>query len=136
MSTNETKKTSTKSSNYSQEQVNTLLSNMQGVTDHAGQVAAILATSTTTGKTVRSLSAKLSSMSRQADNEITFFKKAATTKTGGKVQSKAQKITQMAGLLDVSESDIESLETGTKVALDIVLDALTAAHDGDNDATE
>jgi len=124
-STIATKKATT-AVNYDEKTTALIVSTMQGVKNHADQVAAIIGLMLSTGKNKRSLTAKISNLSRDVSNGITFYGvEKNTTKTGGKVQSKSAKIGIIANLMDCEQSEIESLEKGTKIALDLVITALS-----------
>ena len=72
----------------------------------------------TTGKTVRSLIAKLS-------REGVYQKKERTTKSGAIVQTKADIVKLISEKTDIDEASISSLTKASKIALQRLLTAIT-----------
>lgn len=77
------------------------------------RAAALDALSAETGKTVKSLRAKLV-------REGVYVKKTYTTKSGGKAETKDQIVTAIAEMLNVTEAQLGGLEKATKPALTVI----------------
>ncbi len=107
MATNTTK-------NYSDEMVK------QIIADYTANptMATVNDLAETTGKTVRSLIAKLS-------REGVYQKKERTTKSGAIVQTKADIVKLISAKADVDEASISSLTKASKYALQTLLTAIT-----------
>jgi len=99
--------------NYSDEMVATIIA--EYVANPTMETVNALATST--GKTTRSLIAKLS-------REGVYKKKVATTKSGGKIQSKADIVKLISERTNVSSDSIATLVKATKHDLQSLLEAL------------
>jgi hypothetical protein len=126
-----TSTTATKSAvaNYDADTTSQVIKAMQGVKNHADQVAAIIGLMLSTGKNKRSLTAKISNLSRDAENKITFYGvEKNTTKTGSKVESKAIKVQQIEKLIG-GGVQLDSMEKCTKHDLDIILGALSMTEE-------
>ena len=118
--------TTTKTANYTEAQEKTIIAAMLENTDHASQAESVLLLAAGLDKTVRSISAKMSSLSRNSDQGVTFYKKpTSTTKTGGKVERKSAKIEALAVLCESTSEKLDSLDKATKIALDIVIGTIT-----------
>ena len=121
--------TSSKTVNYTPAQEKAIVSRLTHVTDYTGQKLAVADLSVALEKSVRSISAKISTMSR-SDKGVSFHKKPANvTKTGSKVQSKNDLVELIADRIGITSDKIESLEKATKNTLSIVLANLVSQED-------
>jgi len=121
--------TTSKTANYTPAQESAIVSRLAHVTDYAGQKVAVADLSVALEKSARSISAKISTMSR-SDKGVSFHKKPANvTKAGAKVQSKADLVELIADRIGIASDKIESLEKATKSTLSIVLANLSSPED-------
>lgn len=77
------------------------------------------------GFTTASVRAKAVRMQR-ADDGVVYQSKERTAKDGSAVESKADIVSDIAGLIDSDAESLESLGNATKLALKAVRDALSA----------
>lgn len=102
--------TTTKAVNFTNEQTAELKSAFLALTDAKDQKALVEKFATKFGKNTRSIVAK-------ASNLQVYKKVEKVTKTGAKIETKAEMVTRIAKKYDLSETVIGSLEGATKQAL-------------------
>ena len=117
------KTTTARNVNYTEEMENEIVETMRDIKSHEDQVAAVVALASKFSKSVRSVTAKMSNLAR-TNSDLTFYKKEKTTKNGGKVESKSDKVEKIAGLLGAPAENIESLEKANKTVLDLLVSKL------------
>jgi len=123
----------TKTKNYTPAQEKSILAVMAENTNHAEQVESILILSVELEKPVRSITAKMSSLSRLGDHDVTFYQKPKVTKEGKAITSKAKLIEQVATKMGIASERIDSLSKATKDTILVILAALPSVDAPSND---
>ena len=103
-------KSEAKAVNYPAEMVERMVEVYTSAESDADRAEAVKALATETGKTVRSITAKLSSLG-------VYRKAEKVTKTGAKVETKAEIVGEIASALDLDTDAVASLANASKAAL-------------------
>lgn len=119
---------SDKQVNYSEELTAIVVEKYNAAVDSdEGRKAALEAISAETGKTVKSLRAKLV-------REGVYVKNTYTPKTGGKAETKNQIVSAIARTLGVAETELSGLDKATKSALELIRSEFNAAREAASDS--
>lgn len=114
--------------NYSPSDVLSIITAFDSVTSYDEQKETAKKLAESLSKSVRQILGKVQYLSRngseKSDGSSLYIKREYTTKTGGKVIRKADLVAKIAGKLDVSAESLDSLESATKQALELVLNGL------------
>ena len=115
--------TDSKKVNYSQELTAKIVSAYTSAKDDTARAEVLAKLEKETGKSKRSLVGKL-------NREGVYVKPTATTKTGGKIERKADIVDDIAKACKVDADMLGSLESATKIALETVRASLAVSVEG------
>ena len=100
----------TKAANYTAQNVEFMVATYSAATDATQRTNAVAVIAQELGKNAKSVIAKLS-------REGVYVKATKVTKTGAKVETKAEVVAQIAEKLELDAESIKSLTNATKAAL-------------------
>jgi len=114
--------------NYSDSDVLSILTAFDSVSDYDQQKQTAINVAESLSKSVRQILGKVQYLSRngaeKSDGSPLYIKAEYVPKTGGKVVRKAELVAEIATLLNVQAEVLNSLESATKVSLELLVKGL------------